>query len=130
MNLLDSGSAIYGVNHFADLELEEFKNKYTGLNYERKQELELGEAEFDRDADLPKEVDWREKGVVTEVKDQKTCGSCWAFSAIGAIESQNKIVNNELVSLSEQELVDCDKQSNGCEGGLMTNAYSAIKEVN
>lgn len=45
-----------------------------------------------------------------------SCGSCWAFSAVGAIESQNKIVNNELVSLSEEELVDCDTRSNGCAG--------------
>lgn len=72
LNKFDAGSAIYGVNHFSDLEHNEFKEKYTGLKVDTKQESEINysEPEFDRLADLPKEFDWREKGAVTEVKNQ------------------------------------------------------------
>ncbi|PHT66237.1 Vignain [Capsicum annuum] len=62
-------------------------------------------------------MDWRKKGVVTGIKDQGQCGCCWAFSVVAATEGINKIKTGKLISLSEQELVDCDTSSNmGCEG--------------
>jgi hypothetical protein len=69
---------------------------------------------------LPDAIDWRTKRCVTQVKDQKSCGSCWAFSAVGAIESQYCLKFNSLISLSEQNFVDCATVGNfGCGGGNM-----------
>ncbi|KAI3833274.1 hypothetical protein MKW98_006373, partial [Papaver atlanticum] len=79
------------------------------------------------DADLPKSIDWRKKGAVTHVKDQGGCGGCWEFSTVAAVEGINQIVTGNLTSLSEQQLIDCDKPfNNGCKGGLMDLAFIFI----
>jgi cathepsin F len=76
---------------------------------------------------LPTSFDWREQGAVTPVKNQGTCGSCWAFATVAGIEGANFVQTKKLVSLSEQELVDCDTTDKGCGGGLPSNALKYLQ---
>ena len=64
-------------------------------------------------------IDWRDQGLVNDIQDQKTCGSCWAFSTIASLEAAWAKSSGELLKLSEQQLVDCSKLNNGCGGGSM-----------
>ncbi|XP_056639424.1 uncharacterized protein LOC130446921 isoform X3 [Diorhabda sublineata] len=129
LNKYEQGTAKYGINQFADLTQKEFSSLHglrTDLQSENNVPFPVAEIP---DIDLPTGFDWREKNAVTEVKDQGFCGSCWAFSTTGNVEGQYAIKYKNLTSLSEQELVDCDKLDEGCNGGLMDNAYRTIEKL-
>jgi C1A family cysteine protease len=123
-----------GHNHFSDLTLEEYQ-QYNKLgpfspgiitpppgsnnqNNENDRHPNVLPARRQLSDDLPDSVDWVQAGGVVPVKNQGMCGSCWAFSAICAIEGAHYVDTGALVSLSEQELVDCDPLDAGCGGGL------------
>ncbi|KAI8548655.1 hypothetical protein RHMOL_Rhmol07G0291000 [Rhododendron molle] len=130
-NSVEGRSYKVGLNRFADLTNEEYRSTYLGVKAGSRRRVQKPRRS-DRYAtrvgeELPDSVDWREKGAVVGVKDQGSCGSCWAFSTIAAVEGINKIVTGDLISLSEQELMDCDTSYNeGCNGGLMDYAFEFI----
>lgn len=81
-----------------------------------------------QNATVPTEVDWRSQGAVNPVKNQGMCGSCWAFSAVAAIEGHTQIKYGTLYSLSEQQIVDCDTTCHGCHGGWQEYAMKYVQE--
>ena len=110
------------LNKFADLTTEEWSRLYKGLKMgsttPHKTYKPSGKT-------APGSMDWRQYGVVTGVKDQGQCGSCWAFSAIGSLEGAWAQAGNSLVSLSEQQVTDCSWAygNQGCNGGWMDQAF-------
>ncbi|CAD6335698.1 unnamed protein product [Miscanthus lutarioriparius] len=126
-----------GLTPFADLTLEEFRGRVLGFQQSRRNDTTADDAtdgrstRFDLNSagepqPVPAAVDWRKSGAVTRVRNQSTCGGCWAFSAVAAMEGINKIVTGKLVELSEQELIDCDHKSHGCSGGRMDYAFQWV----
>jgi cathepsin L len=123
------------MNDFADLTSEEFNALYLGFNPELQPAIASNTTTTDSGllgseltanlAAVPKKFDWRKEGVVTPVKNQGSCGGCWAFSSTGALEGLYAIKNKKLVDFSEQQMIDCsgDYGNKGCEGGLMTLAF-------
>ncbi|EHA8586667.1 putative Cysteine protease RD19A [Cocos nucifera] len=106
-------TAVHGITKFSDLTPAEFRRNYLGLRGGRRLRRALAathEAPILPTNDLPTDIDWRDSGAVTAVKDQGSCGSCWSFSAAGALEGANFLATGMLESLSEQQLVDCDHE--------------------
>nr|AAF21977.1 thiolproteinase SmTP1 [Sarcocystis muris] len=126
-------SYVLKMNKFGDLTLEEFRQRYLGY---KKPDLRTPPREVDttlesvEDNDIPTHVDWRQRGCVTSVKDQGDCGSCWAFSATGAMEGVYCAKTGKLVNLSQQQLVDCSRflGNQGCDGGRMEEAFEYVVE--
>jgi cathepsin F len=125
-----TGGAIFGVNKFSDLSADEFRLGY--LNNAGFKKSDLPKRSMSTRT-APKTVpftnwDWaiNKTGIVTAVKNQESCGSCWAFSATETIESIWALAGNPIQTLAPQQIVDCDKVDDGCGGGWTYHAYEYI----
>ena len=131
-NLNGTNTYQLGINKFADMSHKEFNQIFLSKKYSdfRQSRIEMGDFNEVCNDELPESVDWRASNLVTNIKDQKQCGSCWAFSAVGAMEGQHAKATGNLVSLSEQDLVDCVNSTKyncyGCEGGYPYNAMQYV----
>ncbi|KAG5177030.1 putative cysteine protease family C01A [Tribonema minus] len=131
-NLGGASSYTLGLNKFSDRTWEEFKATHlmTVAAGQNCSATHTGASKFapHGSASAPPAVDWREKGAVSPVKDQKHCGSCWTFSTTGCLESHHFLKTNNMVLLSEQQLVDCAQafDNHGCNGGLPSHAFEYI----
>ena len=121
------------VNQFADMTSKEFatnyiRGGYVGNTTTYRKRFYNWQLLYGNKTTLPASVDWTTQDAVTPVKDQGQCGSCWAFSATGSMESTWFLKNGTLVSLSEQQLVDCStgQGNQGCDGGLMDSAFQYV----
>ncbi len=120
-----------GLNEYSDLTAEEFNEIMNGYKMSLHNSTR-GTFKASKDFVPAEDVDWRTNGAVTGVKNQGQCGSCWSFSATGSLEGQHFRKTGELVSLSEQNLMDCSTSegNHGCKGGLMDNAFRYIIKNN
>jgi len=117
------------MNKFGDLTIEEYRALYLGSKINATNLVQSRNIHVYNPAiPMADDVDWRTKGAVTAVKNQGQCGSCWAFSTTGSLEGAWSITKGKLVSLSEQNLVDCSGSygNYGCNGGLMDSAFDYI----
>lgn len=113
------------INEFTDMSRDAFRER---LGYHSPAPRLVIQSTSTSLAALPEAIDWSQKGAVTGVKNQAQCGSCWAFSATGAMEGRIFIKTGRLESLSEQELVSCDHTDQGCGGGSMEDAFTFAKK--
>mmetsp|Transcript_120340 Transcript_120340/g.236501 ORF Transcript_120340/g.236501 Transcript_120340/m.236501 type:complete len:459 (+) Transcript_120340:66-1442(+) len=131
-NAKGTNSYRLGLTQFADMTNDHFRQHYCG--YRRPAERmgglpHLGTFE-ESSTPPPESIDWRQEGAVTPVKNQGQCGSCWSFSTTGAVEGAWKIASGLLVSMSEQQLVDCAEGFGeaGCNGGDMDSAFKYVHQ--
>lgn len=115
-----------GLTKFSDLTEEEFVSKYTGLKFSLTPKTPT---KILKSGPNPASVDWREHGLVNDIRFQETCGSCYAYSAIASLESAWAQKTGKLMEFSEQQLVDCSQGfgNDGCDGGWMHNAFKYLK---
>ncbi len=130
----DAGEKSYflALNRFSDLTFQE-KSVVFGAKRPTQPLADLSLPPPPPLASIPDSVDWRSSGKVPPIKDQGQCGSCWAFSAVGAMESVQAIANNfswpqtgENIGYSEMEVVACTPDCLGCQGGWPRSAYNFI----
>ncbi|KAM7344174.1 uncharacterized protein ACRADG_010997 [Cochliomyia hominivorax] len=130
--LYEEGLSSYkmAVNPFTGYNFEDVEKLYMGFKIsEQDKQKFLNIQEFSqlKATNLPTSMDWRDRGAISAVKDQKECGSCWAFSSTGALEAHYFLHYNKSVILSEQNLIDCVTENSGCNGGWMIPCFNYVQ---
>ncbi|XP_045654718.1 cathepsin O isoform X2 [Ursus americanus] len=125
----ENSSAIYGINQFSYLFPEEFKAIYLRSKSSRLPRYRAEVQTSIPNVSLPLRFDWRDKRVVTQVRNQQTCGGCWAFSVVGAVESAYAIKGEPLEALSVQQVIDCSYNNYGCSGGSTVSALHWLNKT-
>ena len=128
---------VFDISRFSDLPENELKSWLVPHYYFIKQDNNTRRTYIDyasirvesKDLNIAPSFDWRTKNKVTRVKDQGQCGSCFAFAVAGAVESQIAIKENQLLDLSEQQILDCDMSNYGCNGGMEYETFEYVKET-
>nr|XP_060634777.1 cathepsin O [Anolis sagrei ordinatus] len=125
----DNDTAFYGMNKFSNLFPEEFRTIYLQSQPSKVPKFTPEVRVEETEKPLPAKFDWRDRGVVTQVRNQGVCGGCWAFSAVGIIESVNAIKKNVLEELSIQQVIDCSYFNSGCRGGSPLDALGWMNQT-
>ena len=116
-----------GITKFSDLTQQEFAKTYLNLDFNILSTINASPVKPSNTNAAPDAYDWRDTVRVGPVKDQASCGSCWAFSTVGNLEALYAEEKKSYLALSEQLLVDCDTTDSGCNGGLMEYAFTWLK---
>ncbi|XP_077984007.1 cathepsin O-like [Glandiceps talaboti] len=133
----NNDTAVYGITKFADLTPEEFKQQYLMLEPQRKPAVALSDISNDPEKhpiklpdSIPDKYDLRDLKAVTPIRDQESCGGCWAFSTVESMETKRVLDGGPLVELSVQQVIDCDTTSSGCKGGDTCEAMQWLEKSN
>ena len=116
-----------GITKFSDLTQQEFAKIYLNLNYDAFAYVNFNPVYAKKTNAAPDYWNWAEQGCISTVKDQGSCGSCWAFATLGNLECLYNRYKHLCLTFSEQMLVDCDTSDSGCNGGLMEYAFTWLK---
>ncbi|KAM7417232.1 hypothetical protein PAMA_017061 [Pampus argenteus] len=117
-------SAKYGINQFSNLPQKQFRDVYLRAISARAPLFSGLKTDG-----LPAKFDWRDKAVVAPVQNQQACGSCWAFSVVGAMQAVHAIGGSQLEQLSVQQVLDCSFKNEGCNGGSTVRALNWLKQT-
>merc|ERR1719414_2187992 len=140
--MVDNEHVVHGVTKFSDWSVDEFRSRLLTLKpsseaqkAHRAEYTLQAPARFpelavylsnNSNSTIPESWDWRDYGALQVVKDQGYCGSCWAFASVANVESVWFLSDNPLPFLSEQQVVSCDVQDWGCDGGYMQGAFEYV----
>lgn len=116
-----------GITKFSDMTIQEFRKTYLTLDFTALAKISYKEVTVTPSNDLPETFNWKDKGAVSSVKNQGSCGSCWAFATVANLEGLYYLNKNEMIDMSPQLLVDCDTLDSACQGGLMEYSFTWLQ---
>ncbi|XP_026136705.1 cathepsin O [Carassius auratus] len=122
-------SARYGINQFSDLSPQQFKERYLTARTETTPKFDPSRTGIQVKNSYPPKFDWRDHGIVGPVRNQESCGGCWAFSVVEAIETVSAKDGGKLQQLSVQQVIDCSYENEGCNGGSPVGALDWLAQT-